>query len=193
MLIKCWMWNSMVLNAQDKRKCIIIQKLKLAIVPGGCIKFQTNASALVSLIIPLHNIEHISSPAIIFITWFSKYLRAQWVNNRSKDDLHMNAVCEWEWVTEEGCLSIVGAGRFAPLCPHSKGQVRFSDTKGQVKICSAWTPETFIMMMLWGGFQEAYIKAPGWSQSTAGYHVFMDWCYMSIRLSSSDYKTMFSI
>lgn len=108
--------------------------------------------------------EHISSPAITFITWFSKYLKAQWVNNRSKDDLHMNDVCEWEWVTEEGCLSIDGAGRFAPLCPHSKDQVRFSDTKGQVKICSAWVPKTLIMVMLYGGFQWTYIKAPSCSR-----------------------------
>lgn len=109
-------------------------------------------------LISFHYIEHISSPAITFITWFSKYLKAQWVNNRSKDDLHMNDVCEWEWVTEEGCLSIVGAGRFAPLCPHSKDQVRFSGTKGQGKICSTWTAKTLIMVMLQEGFQRMYIK-----------------------------------
>lgn len=74
--------------------------------------------------------EHISSGAIAFITWFRKYLEVHRPNNRSKDDLHMNDVCEWEWVTEEGSRSAVGAGRFAPLCPHSKDQVRFSDTKG---------------------------------------------------------------
>lgn len=131
--------------------------------------------------------KHISSSAITFITWFSKYLKAQWVNNRPKHDLHMNDVCEWEWVTEEGCLSIVGAGRFAPLCPHSKDQVRFSDTKGQVKICSAWTPKTLIMVMLHGRFRQMYIKAP----STAWFHVFMNCCYVSIRLWSFDYKAIF--
>lgn len=102
--------------------------------------------------------EYISSAAITFITWFSKYLKAQWVNNGSKDDLHMNDVCEWECVTEEGCLSIVGPGRFAPLCPHSKDQVRFSGTKGQVEICSARTPKTLIVAMLYGGFSLAACK-----------------------------------
>lgn len=145
-------WSTRANTRLGGGKYFILHKLKLVIVPASCMKLvvplSTKVSAPISLIIPFHNMKHISSSAITFITRFSKYLRAQWVNNRSRNDLHMNDVCEWEWVTEEGCLSIVRPGRFAPLCPHSKGQVRFSDTKGQVKICSAWMPKTLIMMLL---------------------------------------------
>ena len=105
-------------------------------------------------------------------------------------------ICTWmmsvneSGVTEEGCLSTVGAGRFAPLCPHSKDQVRFSDTKGQVKICSARTPKTLIMVMREGGFLWVCIKAE-LVPSTAGCHVLMDWCYMFQMLWSLDNKTIF--
>lgn len=80
------------------------------------------------LLIPISPLQaHISSSVVTFLTWSSKYLKALRVNNRSKDDLHMNDVCEWECVTEEGCRSIARTERSLPLCPHSKDQVRSSD------------------------------------------------------------------
>lgn len=91
--------------------------------------------------------EHISSSVDTFITCSGKYLKARRVNNRSKDNLHMNDVCEWECVTEEGCRSRARTERSAPLCPHSKDQVRPSGTKEQLS--SAWLWKVLIVLMLY--------------------------------------------
>lgn len=71
------------------------------------------------------------------IAWFSKYLKAQIGGTMGPGgDLHMNDVWIRAWVTEgEACSMARGASqedeRSARL---SKAQVRFSDTKGQMKI-----------------------------------------------------------